>query len=318
MEVKELRAMQELCTETVMWLDGPFRLSIARLFETIENVAVLVLDDLQESVRLLWERVQQAAPALSPTVRELYQQVSQAWSQQRRALRPEKGEVVLEQPLPVDWEGFDRAPRFDQLRQLGAGPGAGPAHAQRQDAKERLLYTLKELTAQSPRALAERALSHSLPAFSAVGQLLGARHVRSFTIATPYHAVHVSAEYAVRVDGRPLALPARATPFLAVRRSEQALEVAAPGFVFRCRVDRHACSVRVSSWQLGRVRGLLGSFDRERSRDLELLEGADAGALGPAHLAHPADAWRVGRCRDDGRAPPPPPPPRAHDSPACK
>ncbi|XP_072946200.1 uncharacterized protein Apoltp [Epargyreus clarus] len=250
---------------------------------------------------------------------------------------PRKGEVLLEQKLPMSWHAFNRTPDFTEIAEYKAV----------RDFMDTWLVNNKSIWSYYYEIRPYMDINNVLPPFAGMAMMTGQGTLvtfdkrvltiseagtfvltkdyrqNNFTVLIEsndqgrYDLVVVAKRNLIYIDlhkeqvslGRttPLTLPAMVDDLVVDRQTDTLTVEGQSGFNIQCNMLFHTCKIQVSGWYYASLGGLLGTYNNEQYDEWQLPDGtvnapADMLARGWAvplrSPAHTAPAHTLGPAND--------------------
>ncbi|XP_063394239.1 uncharacterized protein LOC134679271 [Cydia fagiglandana] len=213
---------------------------------------------------------------------------------------PRKGEILLEQKLPMSWHAFNRSPDFTEI----------PEYRAVRDFMDEWLTTNKSIWSYYYEIRPYMDINNVMPPFAGMAMMTGQGTLvtfdkRVFTISEPgtflltkdykqgnftvliesndqgrYNLVILTKKNLIHIDlykeqisiGRsvPLNLPAVIDEYVVDRNSETLTVESQNGLDIQCNFMFHTCKLQVTGWYYATLGGLLGTYNNEQYDDLQL------------------------------------------------
>jgi len=229
--------------------------------------------------------------------------------------------------LPIEWNGFNELPKFEQLHLYEQAKDHANEIASLDKYRYYLMDTFYDITNNI-------SLASVLPPFSAYGMMIGKYHYitfdkkfysftgmqdcsyllandfitsqfsvfvtyktenreivkKSLTILIEGHHIVISSNKQVTIDGQTVELPVAVGIQTWIKHNGERVVVHSElGIEVECNLHYDMCAIELSGWYFGKTGGMLGTFDYEPSNDLSLPNGTATHTIEAF-----ADSWRVG------------------------
>ncbi|KAI5644618.1 von willebrand factor type D domain-containing protein [Phthorimaea operculella] len=230
---------------------------------------------------------------------------------------PRKGEILLEQKLPMSWHAFNRTPDFTEIAEYRA------VH----DFLEQWLTTNKSLWSYYYEIKPYLDLDNILPPFAGMAMMTGQGTLVTFDkrvitiseagtfllskdyrqnnftvlmesnaqgrynllVLTKKNLVHIDLyKEEVSIEGKSLSLPTVVGDFLLDRQTDTLTVQGENGLDIQCNMLFRTCRLQVSGWYYANLGGLLGTYNNEQCDDLQLPNSTYTESVGS--MAH---AWNI-------------------------
>ncbi|GBP16851.1 Apolipophorins [Eumeta japonica] len=213
---------------------------------------------------------------------------------------PRKGEILLEQKLPMSWHAFNRTPDFSEISEYKAV----------KEFMNEWLTTNKSLWSYYYEIRPYMDINNVVPPFGGMAMMTGQGTIVTydkvvFTISDPgtflltkdykqdnvtvlmesndqgrYNLVVLTKKNLIHVDlykeqvsvgnSIPLTLPAIVDEYTVDRQADTLTIEGNVGIVISCNFLFKTCKLKVSGWYFARLGGLFGSFNNEQFDDMRL------------------------------------------------
>ncbi|XP_067004188.2 uncharacterized protein [Anabrus simplex] len=248
--------------------------------------------------------------------------------------RPDLGLIEYAQELPVEWNGFNELPKFEQFSWY-------PVEKSSEEEMARLnrysYYFLDPLN-----TAINKSINTLLPPLSKQAVIAGRKHFitfdnkfydfegecsyllasdfldnkfsavinyeiqnrkvveKSLTIVSEGHHIAIGSNNRVSIDGKKTELPVKIGQSAWIIRTGEKIVVHTNfGMALECNLYHDICTMELTGWYFGKTGGLLGTFDNEPSNDISLPDGTVT-----SDIQYFAKNWQVGKsshCRSRGQ-----------------
>lgn len=244
--------------------------------------------------------------------------------------KPEQGYMELSLPLIIEWDTFDKLPKFEQHSLYQKIQSKIDHLLQLKNYPQEVLNSLKNF-------LGITSLNNLSPSANNLGMVVGTSHYvtfdnvhfnfagecsyllasnfkrdsfsviinyetrneiskkKSIGIVTYEGTIEISPEFNVYFNHKEVGLPLVLNSTLVIRNYKNIIVQTVDGLTVNCNLYYDLCSIEISSWLFGKTGGLLGTLDNEKFTDISLPDGRKA-----ANITEFSRGWKLSHtnCKD--------------------